>query len=157
MSKSFAIMALCCVCFRASAQKNINLIITIDEAVVSSVTDIKLMAISQNGTKRKVGVVDYYPGNLSVSEPDYVSLMDTAVATVFLIFDYAEFERNGEAHRYHYNIDVRKGWLTQYFYILNIYNTTKKKYRKLFFDEHKTGYVHEFIYPGGSTLQVRKR
>jgi hypothetical protein len=53
-------------------------------------------------------------------------------------------------------IDLNKGWLNHYYYILRIYNTTKRKYRKMFDVPRAKKFVYEFDYPGGATNLIRK-
>lgn len=137
-------------------QKNIDLIISIDDGIaVGSLSGLKLVAISTNGNKETINA-DYYPGNLTLSDNDYKKLLDTGIKTVHLVFNYAEHQ-NPRQPSYNYEIDLNKGWLQHYYYILRIYNTTKKKYRKMFTVPEGKTYVYEFDYPGGSTKLIRKR
>lgn len=49
-----------------------------------------------------------------------------------------------------------KNWF-QTFIVLKIYNTTKKKYRKLFTPLKGKEYTYELEYAGGQMLQIRKK
>jgi hypothetical protein len=138
------------------AQKNINLIISIDrEIAVGSITGSKLVAIKEDGSKTVIAA-DYYPGNLSISEDDYKLVMDPGIKTVYLSFNYTEHKKSG-AVVYNYELDLKKGWLTHYFYLLYIYNTSKKEFRKLYNPPPGKDYVFEFDSPGGSTRLIRHR
>lgn len=126
----YTIVLTCC-CIQLNAQKNINLIISIDDNIpTGSLSGLKLVAVNENGSKETISA-DYYPGNLSLSEFDYKNLLDTSIRTVYLIFNYTEYQ-NQKQYSYNYDIDLKKGWLQHYYYVLNIYNTTKKKYKNLF-------------------------
>lgn len=139
-----------------NAQKNINLIIAVDENIaIGQISGIKLVGVFNEGGIVKFKA-DYYPGNLSVSNEDYKRLVDTSIKTVHLLFDYTE-SYNGATQTYTYDIDLKKGWLTHYYYIVYVYNTFKRKYKKLFVNASKEKYVYEFDYPGGSTKLIRKR
>lgn len=152
----FYTIALCFCCAQLRAQKNLDLIISIDENIVAgSLSGLKLIAVSDNGNKEIINA-NYYPGNLSLSESDYRKLLDTSIKTVYLVFSYTEYQ-NQKQHSYHYEIDLKKGWLNHYYYVLHIYNTTKKKYKELFSVPVGKEYVYEFDYPGGSTKLIRRR
>ncbi|ANH81954.1 hypothetical protein A8C56_14135 [Niabella ginsenosidivorans] len=145
-------LALLLSCIRLNAQKNIDLIISIDEKIVSSISGLNFIAVTLNGEERIQA--DYYPGHLSLSDSDYNKLLDTVTRTVYISFDYTE-QQNTKQHLYHYQIDLKKGWLKHYYYILSIYNMTKRKYRDMF--STAMPYVYEFEYPGGATKLVRKK
>ncbi|MBY8963194.1 hypothetical protein KJK34_10560 [Flavobacterium sp. D11R37] len=49
-----------------------------------------------------------------------------------------------------------KNWF-QTFIVLKIYNTTKKKYRKLFTPLKGKEYTYELEYAGGQMLQIQKK
>lgn len=143
-------------CMRLNAQTNINLIITIDnEVVIGSISGMKLMAIEEDGRK-EVMKADYYPGNLSISEEDYQRLNNPHIKTVYLVFNYTESQA-GNVKIYSYDIDMKKAWLKNYFHIVHIYNTSKKRFKRLFNPPPGKDYVYEFDYPGGSTRLVRKQ
>lgn len=149
-------MSLIFCCTRLDAQKNINLIISVDDRiVVGSLSGLRLVAISTTGNKETINA-DYYPGNLSLSENDYKRITDTGIKTVHLVFNFVEYQ-SLKQQSYKYEIDLNKGWLQHYYYILRIYNTTKRKYRKLFNVPKGQKFVYEFDYPGGSTKLIRKR
>jgi hypothetical protein len=155
MKRVIYFLSLLFCCIQLNAQKNINLIISIDDDIaVGSLSGLKLVAITTNGGKEVINA-DYYPGNLALSDNDYKKLLDTGIKTVHLVFNYTE-QQNQKQQSYSYEIDLNKGWLQHYYYILRIYNTTKKKYRKMFIVPKGKGYVYEFDYPGGSTKLIRK-
>lgn len=138
------------------AQKNINLIVSIDDnIVVGSLSRLRLITSSENGIEQTVEA-DYSPGNLSLKQSDYEKLLDTSIKTVFLAFDYNEHCKNKQ-RIYNYKIDLKKGWLQHYYYILHIYNTDKRKYKKIYTPLEGQTYTYESDYPGGSVKRVMKR
>lgn len=142
-------------CTQSIAQKRFDMIISIDESINLPLSGIKMVAVTTTGKKDTINV-DYYPGNLSMPEEDYRKLMDTSVKTVYLVFNYEEHQVHNDKY-FHYDIDLKKGWLTHYYYILYIYNTSKPKYRNTFNAPKGKTYVYEFDYPGGSTKLIRNR
>ncbi|RFM29058.1 hypothetical protein [Deminuibacter soli] len=144
--------------FKVSAQEQpqrINFILSIDEKIVSgSVSKIKILASLTHGGKRVIEA-DYYPGNLSLSQSDYALLKSDTVSSVFLSFTYSEF-CNKNRRDYDYEIDLKKGWLQSYFYVLYVYNTDKSRYKKILEPLKGKHYIYEFDYPGGGTKRIRK-
>ena len=156
MKKVIYFLSLLFCCIQLNAQKDINMIISIDDdIVVGSLSGLKLVATTTNGSKETISA-DYYPGNLALSEKGYKMLLDTGIKAIYLVFNYTELQPQMQ-RSYSYEIDLNKGWLQHYYYILRIYNTTKKKYRKMFTVPEGKEYVYEFDYPGGSTKLIRKR
>lgn len=150
------LIMICVISTKLQAQKNINIIISIDDRVVAgSLSGIQLIAFLGSDSLRTV-TANYYPGNLSLSETDYNHLLDTSVKSVFLAFNYIEHCKNNQK-TYHYEIDLQKGWLTHYYYVLRIYNTDKSKYKKLFTPLEGKSYTYEYDYPGGSIKRIMKK
>lgn len=140
--------------YNAYTQKSIDFIISIDESVVSgSLSGIKIISVSENGAREVINV-DYHPGSLSLIEADYKKLLDSSVKKIFLALNYIEYSNN-KVKTYNYEIDLKKGWLNNLYFILYIYNTTKSRYKRLFNDKRGIGYVYEFEYPGGGTKLIR--
>lgn len=143
-------------CLRMQAQKNINLIVTIDnQIVIGSMSGVKLLAVDTIGRKDSISA-DYYPGNLSIGESAYQKLNSAEIQTIYLLFDYIEL-KGDRMKNYSYQIDLKKGWLKNYFHIVHIYNLSKKEFRQLFSAYSGKSYIYEFDYPGGSTKLIRSR
>lgn len=128
-----------------------DFIISIDEEIpTGSLSTFRIIAQTRNGYDTLK--VDYYPGSLNMDSIDYSRLLDSSAKSIYLAFSYVD--REG---KYDYKIELKKRWLEQYFFILRIYNTTKKKYKKMFSQNDATRlYVYEFDYPGGATRLIRK-
>lgn len=149
-------MIVCVYNTELQAQKDINLIISIDDnIVVGSMSRLRLIASLENGNEQ-ILEANYYPGNLSLKQADYDKLLNANVKTVFLAFDYSERCENKQ-HTYNYKIDLQKGWLEHYYYILHIYNTDKRQYKKIYTPLEGRSYTYEYNYPGGSVKRVMKR
>ena len=134
--------------------KNFNFSIVIDEQVNYGIISGLNLSLSMNNGGMETIAATYYPGNLSLNFLDYKKILDGDVKTVQISFNYTEY-CNDKEFANSYNIDIKKAWLTHDFYILYIYNTNKKKYRKFLEPLDGKNYTFEFDYPGGSTRRVR--
>ena len=136
--------------------KNINFIISIDKEIVAgSIYDFKIIATLKN-SKEKAVKANYYPGNISMSDADYKLLVSEDIKDVFLSFQHTEWLSNGNRKDYNYKIDIKKGWLTHYYYILYIYNTDKAKYKRMYEPIKGETFTYEFDSPNGSMRRVSK-
>ncbi len=111
------------------AQKSVNLIISIDQDIPPGIQRPKIR-VQHSDSSAKVFPVDYYPGRLIV--PDTIlTLIDTSnIKEMKLLFDFTEFSHNSRKD-YHYEIQISPKLFDNYFNIIKIYNTSKRKYRKL--------------------------
>ena len=137
------------------AQKEINMILSVDEKIVfGEISQVKIIAKFENGREQKVST-NYFPGNLSISDSDYNLLLAEDVKFVFLAFSYRDCGKKNIQHDY--KIDIKKGWLKNYYYVLHIYNTNKEKYKKIFDPLPGKSYTYEIDYPGGAMKRIRKQ
>ncbi len=137
-------------------RRNVNFVISIDgQIVVGSMIGFKIIALSENDT-REIIEADYAPGNLSLEQSDYDKLLNENIKTILLAFEYTENCKN-QKQTYSYEIDIRKGWLKHYYYVLHIYNTDKKRYKNVYDPLEGKTYTFEFDYPGGSMIRVKKK
>jgi hypothetical protein len=136
--------------------KNIDFIICIDEKIaVSSISRFRIIALSKDGSKQIIDA-DYYPGNLSIYEEDYDKLLEENIKSVFIAFDFWDFSE-ADQHIVNFEIEIKRGWMENNYCILYVYNTNKKKYRKMFCTEEGKNYALEIEYPGGSVKKIRKK
>lgn len=136
-------------------KEKINLIISVDyKIVVGAVSNIKILSITETGDRKEISA-DYYPGCLSIPMEDYLFLTSDATDSVAVSLTYTEFCKGNRTDRT-YEIDLRKGWLKGNFYILYIYNTDKKIYKKQFSPLKGKNYTYEIVYPGGGVSRVKK-
>jgi hypothetical protein len=153
--KTFICLFFICMGNTIRAQKNINLILSIDDNIVTnSFSNIRIISISNTGETQTIEA-DYHPGNLSLKQSDYEKLLDSSIKTVFLAFDYKEYCHNIQQN-YNYKIDLNKGWLGHYYFILHIYNINKKRYNKVYTPLKGRTYTYEVEYPGGAVKRTRK-
>lgn len=153
MKVNFIILFLTIISFNAFSQK-INFILSIDDKIVSgNISNFKIIATLRQKDKKLIQA-DYYPGNLSISKENYDLLLSDEVEDVSLSFNYTEFCKT--TARYEYNVNIKKGFLQHYYYILYIYNTDKQKYKKIFDPIKGEHYTYEFEYPSGGMRRIRK-
>lgn len=134
------------------ADKSFDFIITIDEVIVPSLMNTKIIIQDNNGEKSIP--FQYRPGNLSLTEQDY-NLIESTNGKIFIQFannDYTEKEHQV----YRYDIEIGKNWFEKTYIILKVYNTSKKKYKKIFEPIEDTNYTFELEYGDGSMLRTRK-
>ncbi|OXE97148.1 hypothetical protein BC749_108240 [Flavobacterium araucananum] len=130
-----------------------NFIITIDENIITTLANSKIILSQGNNIVRTIQFT-YYPGSLSMNQADYDEIMKFE-GTILLKFDYYEYLKD-EQKIINYEIETGKIWFEQPYLILKIYNTNKKKYRKL---EPLKGkeYTFELQYSTGQMLRIRKK
>ena len=159
MKRATIILILLALVTQARSQeqkKSINFIISIDEKVVTgSMAQFRIIALFENGTKQTIEA-DYYPGKLSLQQTDYDKLLSQEVITTYIAFDYSEYCKNKQT-TFNYEIDIKKGWLMHYYYVLYIYNLDKRKYKNIYDPIEGENYTFEFDYPGGSTKRIKKK
>lgn len=143
------------ICFGQSVsedKKVFNFVILVNDRVLTN-NYIKYKLIAQNEDNSKDTIyIDYTPGNLSMKVIDYEKLTDSKVKKIILQFEYTL-----NYNTYNYNLDIKKGWLDNHFYILYIYNTDIGKFKNLINPLEGKNYNFEFEYPGGGTSLIRKR
>ena len=150
-----SLILFCTITIQLKAQKNINLIILIDEKIVAgSLSNLRLIYTSERNTEESVKA-DYYPGNLSLNQNDYDMLLGKNLKTIYLAFTYNEYCKN-KLHSYSYKIDLNNKWLENYYFVLYIFNTNKSKYKEIYSPIKGTTYTYEYDYPGGSVKRVKK-
>ncbi|PHS04933.1 MAG: hypothetical protein COA88_13045 [Kordia sp.] len=159
MKQSIAtIIFIFCVSFNLQAQvkKDIDFIISIDEKLpISSIHKTKIIANMKDGSEKIINI-DYSPGSLGMNSVDFDKLLSSEVKSFWLKFNYTEIcKKNNIEHTY--EIELKKGWLKHYYFVLKVYNTDKKKYKKLFTPLLGKNYTYEYYYPGGQVLRVTKK
>lgn len=133
--------------------KSFDFIINIDEVIVPSLMNCKIVIQNSNGNKNIP--FQYRPGNLSITEDDY-RLIENGTGKLMMQFsnnDYSSKEHQVNS----YEIEIGKNWFEKSYMILKVYNTTKKKYKKLFEPLENKDYTFEIEYAGGSMLRVKKK
>jgi uncharacterized protein YqhQ len=116
------------------SQKRVNLIIFIDDKIITNSLGLKFNSkTSENEYK-----ITYYPG----IEIDLIN-SNIFKEDMMLQFDYSGFDHK-VIKTYNYNISLDKGLFDNtYFLIINIYNLDKKKYKRRYC-KIKEAYVVDF-------------
>ncbi len=134
-------------------KKNLDFIISVDEKIaIGTIFNLHINASMNDGGTKRIDA-QYYPGNLSIDKNDYDGLLSDSVKTVTLSFQFNDFK--GDRSSKEYEVNLQKGFLKNYFFILYIYNLDKKKYKDTF-AQTAAKYVYEYDYPGGSARLIRK-
>ncbi len=142
--------------FTAQEVKNLNFIISVDESIVGgNIYNTQIIIYKESGNSERVKT-NYYPGNLSLNEVDYREILSEDTKSFALSFNYSEY-CNTDEHHYDYEIELKKEWFEHYFFILKVYNTNKKKYKKIFDAIEGKEFTYEYYYPGGQMLRLTKR
>lgn len=139
--------------------KNINIIVVIDEEIVTNSLDVKFLITSKDGSSREIKTATgYYPGNISLKKTDYDDLISDETQSVILKWHYDPYINN-KLYDYTYEIEAGKNWFNDnMFFILKIYNLNKKKYRKRFDPLSKDkNYTFELDTSQGQMLRIKKR
>jgi len=131
-----------------------SFIICIDGRIVySTISKLEFIDSLTDGAKKLISA-NYTPGNLVMSASDYAILMSEKTKSIILSLTYSEY-CNGQTE-YHYDIDFKKGWLDEYIFVLYIYNTDKKKYKKLYRPITGKHYTYEYDLSGGGMRRATK-
>jgi len=138
------------------ATKDFDFIITVDEEIWTTIATPKMITKDNSGNIIDTFSVKYHAGNLSILESNYKSLINSKVSSIEMEFKYSNI-CDDETFYYDYVIDFQSGWLNNYFFILNIYNTDRKQYRKIYEPLDGKNYTFEYNSSNGQMLRVTKK
>lgn len=141
---------LCC-----AQKKDFNFVILVDGDVVKY-TYGKIVVENINNTKDIIKC-NIIAGELNIDESDSEKLFSKSNNKVTFEFGYSK--RCGEDIKYHnYAIeDFNVNWLNDGFFILYVYNTDNKKYKKIYNSLVGKNYTYEYDSSIGSMRRVQKR
>lgn len=142
--------------FAQENSKSFDFIIMVDETIWTAPAEPKIIIKDKNGKEINTFLTSYHAGDLSFKESDYKKLSGSEFDSMIMVLKYTDI-CNDEVQYYNYNIEFKKGWLNNYFFILKIYNTDKKKYRKLFKPLEGKKYTLEYDSSNGQMLQITKK
>ncbi len=157
MKKIFLTLIFCfSVIYNSYSQENSNFdfIVLVDDVIVTSLNNPKLVIRKENELLSKIDIT-FKPGDLSLKTVEY-NLIKSTNDDLYLKFDYYDYS-SGKQKIYNYDIKIGKNWFEKSYIILRVYNTDKKKYKKIFNPIKGTNYTFELDYGGGSMLQIRKK
>jgi len=157
MKKILLIIYLVQISMLSYSQKiNINFIISIDNNVNPTISNLIIKAI-KNNTDTIVFNLDYSPGNLIMKKKDYKELLNKETEIISFELTYSEICKDN-IEFYNYKIEsFEKKWLKGYYFILYMYNTNKRKYKKIFNPIPTKEFTYEYDSPNGSLRRVTKR
>ena len=135
-------------------KSHFDFIIVVDEVIITSLNNPKLMIRKENELLSNFDIL-LKPGDLSLKTTEY-NLIANSSDDLYLKFDYYDYS-SGKQKVYNYDIKIGKNWFEKSYIILKIYNTDKKKYKKIFNPIKGRNYTFELDYGGGSMLQIRKK
>lgn len=156
--KAFIVYFLLCIgCIsRSVGQKDINLVLSIDDKVLlGRMSNLEIEAIKNDNTKDFFGV-SYSPGNLTISDSISEKILSPEVKCLVLSFNYLELCKN-DHKAYNYKIEFKQSWLKNYYTVINIYNTNKRKNKNIYIPLPNLTYTYEVFYPGGAMTRVKKK
>lgn len=139
-----------------SQQKDFNFVISIDNDLRNVYAD-KFIVTDKNGKSETVRI-NYVQGNLSVEENDYKKLASENVTNIDLIVRYVK-QCGNDTETLNYDIEGFKlPWLNKgSHFVLYIYNTTNKKYRKIYDPLPEKKFTFEYDWSEGSMRRVQKK
>lgn len=139
-----------------SQDKNFNFIVLVDNDLRNVYVD-KFIVTDNNGNKRSIGV-NYVKGNLSIEETNYNKLVSNEVTNINLLARY--IKRCGDdTETFNYTIeDFKLKWLTEgNHFVLYIYNTNNKMYKKIYDPLPNKEFTFEYDWSEGSMRRVQKK
>ena len=155
------IIFLCALNFCSSFSQendNINLIISIDEKVPTSLNIKNISYSDTDGKTYENNDLKYTQGNFSVPKTTFDKLMSDGVKNVYLSLEYWEYCK-GEQKNYSYVIELENSYFKYEYLIMHLFNLDKKKYRKIYFPiSDNKNYTYYFDYPSnfkGRLIQRR--
>lgn len=141
----------------AQETKNFDFIIMVDDEIWTTPTTSIISTKDNKGNIINTFNAEYHAGNLSIKESDYQDLLNNdSISSIDMSLKYSKV-CNDETYYYDYNIDFKRGWLNNYFFVLKIYNTEKKKYRKIYEPLKGKKYTFEYDSSNGQMLRITKK
>lgn len=139
-----------------SQDYDINFIFVINEDVKPSISSIKLKRNLNNKLIKEYNL-SYFPGKLKIDSLSFSEINNMKENYNYtLSISYSEVCKD-DINYYHYNIeDFKIEWLNNYYFIMYIYNTNKKKYKKIYNPIASKNFTYEYDSPNGSMRRVQK-
>jgi|26BtaG_2_1085354.scaffolds.fasta_scaffold00031_2 hypothetical protein len=139
-----------------SQSKQINFIIVVDGELSQIYSDqIKILDEQNVETIIKV---NYQPGELSMTNQDYDKILSLSNNQITIKVRHIETVNDKTKHFDFEITDFNKNWLTKgTYFILYIYNTEKKKYRKLYNPIIGKAFTYDYDWSEGSMRRAKKK
>jgi hypothetical protein len=135
-------------------KKGFNVVILVDGEVVKY-TNGKILTESVNNLKETINC-NIVAGEIYIDKLDSIKLFSKNVSKLTFEFETSKLVSK-EVEYYYYSIeDFKIQWLKDYFFVLYIYNTDNKKYKKEYFPLEGKNYTYEYDSPSGSIKRVKR-
>ncbi|PKP23898.1 MAG: hypothetical protein CVU03_14185 [Bacteroidetes bacterium HGW-Bacteroidetes-2] len=150
----FIIVALLLFGFVHSQEKNVNWSILID-GKMENLFNSKIVAEYDNGN------IDTYPvklipGELIILSNDYSKILKAGnIKKIVLKFEFAKVCK--DIKYYDYEIPIFNSWLSQSYFVLNIYNLDLKSNRKLYTPLPNKNYNYQYEFPNSGSRIIQKK
>ena len=128
-----------------------NFIITVDGKVVIGELAKIALAFKTKDSLNQIVHSTYIPGNLSFGIDENMIFSDSLELT----FNYYETCNNKHVI-YKYEVNLPKVWLSYSYIVLRLYNTSKSKYKKIYYPLEGKSYTYEWDLPTGSIERIKK-
>ncbi len=129
--------------------EEIDLIISIDEKVPTNFLEIETIRIvKKTGDYTSLDDFSFHQGGLILKSKDLNLMNSENVKYIYILLKYREY--CGQDHKdYNYEIEFKPYLLEHEYLILKIFNTSKKRYDKIYYPISKEKkYTYDFDYSG---------
>lgn len=140
----------------AQETKSFDFIIMVDDEIWTTPTSPEMILKDSQGNTITSFSTDYHAGNLSIADSNYQEMLSENIGSINMVLKYSRV-CGDDIYSYDYEIDFKSGWLQNYFFILKIYNTDRKVYRKIYEPLAGKNYTFEFDSSNGQMLRVTKK
>ena len=135
---------------------NSNVIIIVNDEVNLGSTSLKISYYTKDKALHNIEA-NYIPGKLKINKEDYERLVNESIGSLQVEVKYAQICNDNVSYTY-YNIeDFKIQWLADEFYILRLYDTSLKRYKKIYDSLPNKSYTYEYDSPSGSMRRVQKK
>ena len=150
----FIIVALSLFGFIHSQEKNVNWSILID-GKMEKLSNSKIVVEYDNGNIETYPV-KLIPGELIILSNDYSKISKAVnIKTIILKFEFVKVCKT--VKYYYYEIPIFNSWLSQPYFVLNIYNLDIKSNRKLYIPLPNKNYNYQYEFPNSGSRIIQKK
>lgn len=133
-----------------------NVIISVNEEIVPSSVGIKFKLTLNNGEKRIIES-HYLPGSLKIKNEDVKVLKNDSIKEIALEIEYSSICKEKISYSYFIIDDLSFKKFEHSYFILYIYDTRLKKYKKYYNPIEYKNFTYEYDSPNGSMRRVQKK
>lgn len=133
-----------------------NVIISVNEEIVPSSVGIKFKLTLNNGEK-KIIEPHYLPGSLKIKNEDVKVLMNDSIKEIALEVRYFELINDKVSYSFFTIDDLSFKKFTYDYFILRIYDTRLRKYKKTYNPIDGKEFTYDYDLPNGSMRRVKRR